>query len=76
MGVPSQTYSAAHKPEIDNIMWGSNFVDSSKELYTEAKFMRRNYEAKKKKKRFDPSKFNEFIDAYNAFIRDAGNLSI
>jgi hypothetical protein len=67
-----ETYAAANKAEIDNIMWGSNFVDSSKELYTHAKFLRRDYDAGKKLK---VNKFNEFIQKYNNFIRDAGNIS-
>jgi len=71
-----EAYATTHKPEIDNIMWGSNFADSSKDLYTAAKFLRRDYEEKKKKKKLDASKFNEFINAYNSFVRDAGNLSI
>jgi hypothetical protein len=71
-----EAYATTHKPEIEGIMWGSNFVDSSKELCTAAKFLRRDYESKKKKKKLDVSKFNDFINAYNSFIRDAGNLSI
>jgi hypothetical protein len=62
----------ANKAEIDNVMWGSSFVDSTKEFYTQAKFIRRDFEGGKKLK---PRKFNEFITAYNGFIRDAGNLS-
>jgi uncharacterized protein DUF3829 len=66
------TYAAANREETGKTFWFSAFENSEKDLYTKAKFLKRDLS--EGKGAADVNKLNDLINEYNRFISDANNL--